>query len=53
MHMGISQRARECPQGLIQNPPTQIIRDYETDVNSDTDSVAELKYKAGEDAARA
>ena len=39
------------PPGLIQNPPTDIIRYYETDDNSDTDSVAELEYKAGEDAA--
>ena len=38
--------------GLIQNPPTEMIRDYESDVNSDTDSDAELDYKAGEDASR-
>ena len=38
--------------GLIQNPLTEMIRDYESDVNSDTDSDAELDYKAGEDASR-
>ena len=38
------------PQGLIQNPPTDIIRNYETDDNSDTDSVAELEYKTWENA---
>ena len=38
------------PQGLVQNPPTGHIRNYETDDNSDTDSVAELECKTGEDA---
>ena len=36
--------------GLIQNPLTDLIRNYETDDNSDTDSVAELEYKTWEDA---
>ena len=36
--------------GLVQNPPTDKIRNYERDDNSDTDSVAELEYKTGEDA---
>ena len=40
-----------APPGLIQNPPTDIIRYYETDDNSDTESVAELEHKAGEVAA--
>ena len=34
--------------GLIQKPLTEMIRDYESDVNSDTYSDAELDYKAGE-----
>ena len=38
------------PPGLVQNPPTDKIRNYETDDNSDTYSVAELEYKTGEDA---
>ena len=37
------------PPGLVQNPPTDKIRNYKTDDNSDTDSVAELEYKTGED----
>ena len=37
------------PPGLIQNPPTEIVQNYETDDNSDTDS-AELEYKTWEDA---
>ena len=35
------------PPGLIQNPPTDIIRNYETDDNSDTDSVAEKTHVHG------
>ena len=38
------------PPGLVQNPPTDKIRNYETDNNSETDSVAELECKTGEDA---
>ena len=38
------------PPGLVQNPLTEIIRNYEMDDNSDTDSVAELEYKTLEDA---
>ena len=38
------------PLGLIQNPPTDIIRMYETVDYSDTDSAAELEYKAWKDA---
>ena len=37
------------PPGLIQNPPTDIIRYYETDDNSDTDSIAELGDYIGDD----
>ena len=37
------------PPGLIQNPPTDIIRNYETDDNSDTDSVAELENNTWDD----
>ena len=37
------------PPGLIQNPPTDIIRNYETDDNSDTDPVAELEYNTWDD----
>ena len=37
------------PPGLIQNPPTDIIRNYETDDNSDTDSVAEWEDYTGDD----
>ena len=33
------------PPGLVQNPPTDIIRNYEKDDNSDKDSAAELEYK--------
>ena len=36
------------PPGLVQNPPTGHIQHYETDDNSDTDSVAELECKNGE-----
>ena len=38
------------PTGLVQNPPTDNIRNYETNDISDTDSVAELEYKTWEDA---
>ena len=38
------------PPGLVQNPPTDKIRNYETDDNRDTDSVAELEYSAWDDA---
>ena len=38
------------PPGLIQNPPTDIIRMYQTVDNSDTDSAAEWEYKYWEDA---
>ena len=38
------------PPGLVQNPPTDIIRNYEKDDNSDTDSAAELEYETLEDA---
>ena len=36
--------------GLVQNPPTYKIRNYETDDNSDTGSVAELEYSVWYDA---
>ena len=38
------------PPGLVQNPPTDKIRNYETNDISDTDSVAELNYSAWDDA---
>ena len=37
---------------LIQSPLTEMIRDYVSDVNSDTYSDAELYYRAGEDASQ-
>ena len=36
--------------GLVQNPPTDKIRNYKTNDMSDTDSVAELNYNAWDDA---
>ena len=42
-------RIRYIPPGLVQNPPTDKIRNYDTDDNSDTDSVAELEYSAWDD----
>ena len=38
------------PLGLVQNPPTDKIRNYNTNDMSDTDSVAELNYSAWNDA---
>ena len=38
------------PPGLVQNPPTNKILNYETNDISDTDSVAELNYSAWDDA---
>ena len=37
---------------LIQSPPIEMKRDYVSDVNTDTDSDAELDYKAREYASR-
>ena len=37
---------------LIQSPPTEMIREYVSDVNLDIDSDAELDYRAREDASR-
>ena len=50
MHMGVSEYAGAYSAGLIQNPPADITRMYETVDNLDTDSAAELEYKAWEDA---
>ena len=38
------------PSGLVQNPPTDKIRNYKTNDMSDTDSVAKLNYSAWDDA---
>ena len=38
------------PPGLIQNPPTDKIRNYKTNDMSDTDSIAELNYSVWNDA---
>ena len=38
------------PPGLVQNPPTDKIRNYKMNDMSDTDSVAELNYSAWDDA---
>ena len=38
------------PPGLVQNPPMDKIRNYETNDISDTDSVAELNYSVWDDA---
>ena len=35
--------------GLVQNPPTDKIRNYKTNDMSDTDSIAELNYSAWDD----
>ena len=42
--------AREYSAGTSSDPPTDKIRNYETDDVSDTDSVAELNYSAWDDA---
>ena len=38
------------PPGLVQNPPTDKIRNYKMNDMSDTDSVAELNYSTWNDA---
>ena len=53
MRRGISEYSREYSTGISSEPADEQntkLRNYETDDNSDTDSVAELEYSAWDDA---